>query len=217
MSEEFSQEEKAYLDRYKALPDNEKVIVDACIRHIAAGSSWGFDTDLGGDSSAAHKIFKDLKSKAGYKFYRLSNGAVIDCISLTSAMRTVEKLSGRGAMNIQVAEKYRRTAVASLETFLKSGKDGIVGFYNTNELGTMTINGETYPSFKVDLATFADALGGYGYSATPVGVDNTLSGRIYTGSEISNDIRAQLEFMSGCSKSPSSNAVRCSVRPGSVK
>lgn len=200
------QEIKALQDRLDNAPLAGKLIAALGAGHITIGSSWGFDKDLNDNAfSDFRKVKEDIQNDKEARSvlipFDIVGGGLIDITSLDYALQTYRALVGNRLIDdklITQARGARNEALAELLKFCQEGKTGTVGFYNTNKTSTITIHGQTAPSFRLNVKDFLGILAQHGYSVETSKGTKATAAQAYQG---------VVKFMSELRKAPSSNAV----------
>lgn len=188
-------------DYINSLPEYQAIVFAMTSAHLPWGATWGFDTDIAGGEEAAQRAHETSDGKV--ITFKLRRGTVTEYLNsdeLFNGYRHLIKIGGVEVKDstIEKAKKRRNDALASLHKFLSEGKQGQVGFFNTNQSDTVTIEGVTYPSFCLNARDFLGLADQHGYKV------RTVRG---TTVQAQAALKKVVGFMGELKKSPSSNAV----------
>lgn len=188
-------------DYINSLPEHQAIVFAMTSAHLPWGATWGFDTDIAGGVEAAKRA--STTSDGQVVTFDLIRGTVTEYLKSDELFEAYKKLIRVGGVDlkesvIENAKKRRNDALASLHKFLSEGKKGQVGFFNTNQSDTVTIDGITYPSFCLNARDFLGLAAQHGYKV------RTNKG---TTVQAADAMKKVVGFMSELKKSPSSNSV----------
>lgn len=177
--------------------------------HVPHGSSWGFDKDLNDNNMSFNEVVTQIKADPELSKhlipFQVRGGGLIDVLSLDYALQTFREVVGPQIVDdkmIMGARQARDEALAELVKFCQEGKEGIVGFFNTNKTSTITIKGQTAPCFRLNVKDFLGVLNNFGYKVETSAGTKATAGEAFSG---------VVKFMSELQKAPSSNAVLVKV------
>jgi len=199
--EEKEASNKKINDYINSLPEWQAIMFAMTSAHLPWGATWGFDTDINGGEEAAKRAALESGNKA--VTFQLVRGTVTEYLNSDDMFNNYKHLIKVGGVDvkdstIQHAKKRRNDAMASLNKFLSEGKGGLVGFFNTNQSDTITIEKVTYPSFCLNAKDFLGVAEQHGYKV------RTSKGTVVTAGTAFQKV---IGFMSELKKSPSSNSV----------
>lgn len=140
-SEEFG-------NRMLKYPIEEQIAVGLISANILNGCSWEFtrnNIDVKKNMGAFNKSQSCNAVKVG-------NGYLVT-MSMGRIVQILEKeaMGIFNAKDLQLAQQHRKEALVELDKKLRSGYQGMMGIFCTNDSTSITIDGNRYPAYAVTL------------------------------------------------------------------
>lgn len=201
-NENISAQERAaseeFANRMLNYPIEEQIAVGLVSANILNGCSWEF-TRNNIDVRRNMGAFNESETCSAVK---VGNGYLVSMV-----MGRIVQILAKEAMGIfnekdlHLAQEHRKEALISLDKKLKSGYQGKMGIFCTNDSTTITIDGNRYPAYAVTLQELLSICVRNGYGI------------------VCDKVRTPQEVAANCSKvierlhmAPSGNALLIEIR-----
>lgn len=155
----------------KTMPASTQFALATALPNIVNGAFWGFS-----NVRECQKFADELKGDPNISLKKLGSGDVVVEVNpnyICSAMASIDASVVTQADVAKMNEGVQK-AGAVFEKFLtqktKSGYNGYIGIYCTNDVASIVLKGKSYPAFRLPLNQVVAYLAKYGWNIiTPQG------------------------------------------------